>query len=261
MRSEGDRKLGVSSYRSLYLSDAYNRPSSKIIEILEDSSSDDDSTSEENLWVVFPLESNTRTLNYHSIRQARRDVRKEANRSAGKHSRQNNVYYLQEGGHYSLISLQTPHSHRHFYKNYSDSSSEYSLVIPTVRPRPQSIASSRVCKCSKPESKSEILLFPIQRKMRPTHSEGVYAGSRPVRSVSRVSLERKQSHSKTRNRATGMHSLNMSGSLSRLENKEYCANSGENFKEIAINLPDYSNHSGMNRKPKNAYEIEVLNGY
>ncbi|VDK42511.1 unnamed protein product [Taenia asiatica] len=185
--------MSVSDSRVLHLSNSRGGTSSAIYELIEGSESSSSSSSEDDYWVA---------LSFIQSGQPKKHKSKKGKKKAhvtddSKDGEKKNVYFVLERDRSCPVSRhahQKSHkSHKHLpRKEELSGDSRYSLVAPPPKPV------NRTHEHKKYDSEPEAILLPIQQRMRPSHCEGAFEGSRPKRSVSAISLEGKQSHSRKR---------------------------------------------------------------
>ncbi|CDI98124.1 expressed conserved protein [Echinococcus multilocularis] len=252
--------MSFSNSRFIHLSNLRRESSSTIYELLDDSESSTSSSSEDDYWVA---------LSFHHAKQLEKHKSKTKAKAHAmndsKEIKKRSVYFVLDEDRHSLVSRETHHrshkSHKKLpRKEKLDDSSRYSLVATSQKITPKPV--KLLHKYNRYDSESEPIILPIQRKMRSTHCEGVYEGTRPRRSVSAVPMDKKPSHSRRRRSSEVVRSVDMSGSSSRLSHKAYSVNQDTNMQELAIDMPDRSSSmKNFNKKPQAGYGIAILKRY
>ncbi|KAL5967481.1 hypothetical protein TSMEX_004792 [Taenia solium] len=234
--------MSVSDSRVLHLSNSRRGSFSAIYELVEGSESSSSSSSEDDYWVALSFIQPGQPKKHKSKKKKKAHVKNES-----KEGKKKNVYFVLEEDRHSLMSRYAHHkshkSHKHLpRKEELSDDSRYSLVA--LPPEPM----NRTHEHKRYDSEPEAILLPFQRKMRPSHCEGAFEGSRPKRSVSAISLEGKQSHSRKRSNSEVMRSVDMSGNCSRQGHRTYSVNQDTKMRELSIDLPTSS--SGMKKGSK-----------
>ncbi|VDN97922.1 unnamed protein product [Rodentolepis nana] len=201
MKGASPRIYQITESRDGYLYSAYFQ-----VPVDDSDSSREDSLDDERRWVIYPLAPYYETQEIHGKKkEQKRSKNHKDPLTKNRYSEKSLVphtlclFVNDEKDKYSLPLTSCP-THLSSCEE-EDDIRQYGLV--TQQPKPPTLSIPL-----KPDREPLPSPFPIQRKMLPTRTTGSFSGSKPRNYVRGISLERKHSTIKTKNRSRSLRSNN-----------------------------------------------------
>lgn len=236
------------------------------VPVSDSSSGGEDSSDDKSRWTLFPLSSYYETQEIHEKKKEQKRSKKHRelstkNRYSEKSLLPQTFCMKDKKGQYSLPLSSCPTC----LKSQGNSSSreelndvkKYDLVAQ--QPKPPTLSIPLKSKSADSDCEPLPTIFPIQRKMLPTLSTGSFSGSKPRKSVRGISLERKHSTVKTKNRSGSMSSSNMNVSQSEMSHSECSATYVTSLQDIEVEVnSSASNSSRTIKRSKSRHFVAEL---
>nr|CDS30688.1 expressed conserved protein [Hymenolepis microstoma] len=216
MTSASPRIYQITEYRDGYLYSTYFQ-----VPDTDSSSSREDSSDDERRLVLLPLASYYETQEVHGKKKEQKRSKKQS-RYSEKSLVPQTFCLNDKKTQYSPSLAPCPsypksQGHSSFHEELNDVR-KYGLV--TQQPKPPTLLIPLKIKFADSDYESLSTIFPMQHKMRPAHSTGSFSGPKPRKSARGISLEKKHSNIKTKNRSGSMSSSNMNVSQSGMGHSE-----------------------------------------